>query len=1053
MGTTVVCFDIVNAADEAILWVGTADTGNTGATLLDENLTPQGVTVTSGNALHLPAAGSWCLEFDDEDARFSDWDVSVVDASESEISGRVYSKEWTFRAPTFNADDALTGSVYAMLPAGNGVDTTVFEIRFNGLIGALYTLAGNSTGLAGAYAGTSQPDSVVGAPAPEYRLYLNPPELATYQTVTPTVTDPGYAGGDEDCSVIVAGSTTSRFHFDASVEGTYHIICDTNLDAAFDITDPSDALLLGSAVVGPNEVYWDGRFSDGSAVGLGQYDCEIQVVTAEFHYVASDVEAIIPGQRMFTVDASMGRTPNRMFWNDVAVQTPVGSASATMQDGRESPALPPAGGLDSGDPTDPTIGYSTVRPSPDTHPGVAMNARAWGVFANSGKGNNTLLDTFSWGGASTPIVVTVDVIDPSANSDGDTITDFDELCGEGTDPQVSDTDGDGIRDDVELTGTNPTDPTNPDSDGDGLCDGSLTATGCVAGEDLNDNGRLDDGETDSSLADSDGDGIDDGAELSGANPTDPLDPDSDDDGLCDGPGDVSGVCDAGEDLNANGAIDDGETDPNSTDSDDGGVDDSDEADDNTDPTDPTDDIGYDFDGDDVNNEDELLLGTDPANPDSDGDGIADGVERDSQTETSPIDPDTDDDGICDGPQSVTGVCDAGEDLNANGIQDEGESDPNSIDSDGGGTPDGQEVNVDNTDPLDPTDDVGRDFDRDGVSNEEELLAGTDPGNPDTDGDGIEDGVELNSQHGSSALDPDSDDDGFCDGPGTVAGVCESGEDLNANGIQDDGETDPTGEDSDGGGVDDAQEVFIDGTDPLNPTDDLGEDFDGDGVNNEDELLAGTDPGNNDTDGDGIPDGVEIAAGCPLSPLDPDFDDDGSCDGPNSVPGVCTAGEDLNADCVRDPNETNPIMSDSDNGGVSDGQETIDHTDPLNPLDDLGQDFDGDGVPNEDEAIFGTNAASRDTDRDGLDDLVELNGRDPACATNPDCNSDGICDGDIPVPPVCTTAAEYPEDSVPISELRVSGGRSFGMSCATGRRPANSLLVLLPLALVLRRRGR
>lgn len=67
----------------------------------------------------------------------------------------------------------------------------------------------------------------------------------------------------------------------------------------------------------------------------------------------------------------------------------------------------------------------------------------------------------------------------------------------------ADRDGDGLPDQTELGGANPTDPDNPDSDGDGLRDGE---------EDRNQNGQMDEGETDPNRADTDGDGIPDGEE-------------------------------------------------------------------------------------------------------------------------------------------------------------------------------------------------------------------------------------------------------------------------------------------------------------------------------------------------------------------------------------------------------------------------------------------------------------------------------------------------------------------------------------------------------------
>ncbi len=89
-----------------------------------------------------------------------------------------------------------------------------------------------------------------------------------------------------------------------------------------------------------------------------------------------------------------------------------------------------------------------------------------------------------------------------------------------------------------------------DSDGDGIPD---------VVEDVNGNGIVDEGETDPQLADTDSDGLLDGIEIddSDGETTDPLDADSDDDFLIDGL----------EDANRNGRVDINETDPNKWDTD------------------------------------------------------------------------------------------------------------------------------------------------------------------------------------------------------------------------------------------------------------------------------------------------------------------------------------------------------------------------------------------------------------------------------------------------------------------------------------------------------
>ena len=164
-----------------------------------------------------------------------------------------------------------------------------------------------------------------------------------------------------------------------------------------------------------------------------------------------------------------------------------------------------------------------------------------------------------------------------------------------------------------------------------------------------------------------------------------------------------------------------------------------------------------------------------ADVDTDGDGIADGVEDANQNglldvgETDPNDVDTDGDGVDDGV----------EDANQNGVLDVGETDPTNADTDGDGIADGVE-----------------DANQNGALD----VGETDPTNIDTDGDGIADGVEDANQNGAldvGETDPtniDTDGDNINDGV----------EDANQNGALDVGETDPTNVDSDGDGIDDGR---------------------------------------------------------------------------------------------------------------------------------------------------------------------------------------------------------------------------------------------------------
>jgi len=62
-----------------------------------------------------------------------------------------------------------------------------------------------------------------------------------------------------------------------------------------------------------------------------------------------------------------------------------------------------------------------------------------------------------------------------------------------------------------------------------------------------------------------------------------------------------------------------------------------------------------------------------------------------------------------------------------------------------------------------------DSDHDGLSDDDEILLGTDPDDPDTDDDGVLDGAEVFT-YNTDPLDPDSDDDTFLDGSELAVGT-------------------------------------------------------------------------------------------------------------------------------------------------------------------------------------------------------------------------------------------------------------------------------------------
>jgi hypothetical protein len=183
----------------------------------------------------------------------------------------------------------------------------------------------------------------------------------------------------------------------------------------------------------------------------------------------------------------------------------------------------------------------------------------------------------------------------------------------GSDPKKPDTDGDGLTDGDEVR-KHKSDPTKFDTDGDGLTDGdevklkTSPSSPDTDGDSLNDFSEANTYRTDPTNPDTDGDGLNDGYDLGFG--TDPLDNDFDDDGLLDG-----------AELNVYG------TSPKEPDSDGDGLTDGQEI-----LTHGTDPFVADADGDCMYDSLEVKMGTNSHAADTDGDGTVDNVDK------APLDP-------------------------------------------------------------------------------------------------------------------------------------------------------------------------------------------------------------------------------------------------------------------------------------------------------------------------------------------------------------------------------------------------------------------------------
>ena len=176
---------------------------------------------------------------------------------------------------------------------------------------------------------------------------------------------------------------------------------------------------------------------------------------------------------------------------------------------------------------------------------------------------------------------------------------------------------------------------------------------------------------------------------------------------------------------------------------------------------------------------------------------------------------------------------------------------------------------------------------------------------DVDGDGLRNADEVDE--GTLLLDEDTDDDGLRDGV-----------EVHVFG------SDPTVADSDGDGVEDANEVQNASAPRLS-------DGDEDSLTDLAEILNETSPSAADSDLDGLPDPVERELG--TDPNDRDTDGDGLADAVEAgVYGSDPTAVDSDGDGLDDAAEvqrfgTDPADRDTDGDGIPDGREVLRGTDP------------------------------------------------------------------------------------------------------------------------------
>lgn len=306
---------------------------------------------------------------------------SVNDIIDPRINGgRLWSLYWYFNAGSYAEAYATDADLYVVADGGFVGTFFIWRLDLTNFAGFVYSLRANDLGVnspnavGDVVAGISVPTTnnsiqekfpiYLGYPARSFPAPVGGVDISGLSFVDSDGEDSGISPGTTST---VQDSGTFTFSTNLTTSGVYEIIIDNSSPAGGGpdgLYGQGDIFLRGIALPGTNSVVWNGEDNNGVVIPDGAYTATLSVRTGEFHFTGHDVEtsggAGSDGIKIFRAQSNGADLPTTLFWDDLTVLNS-GSANAFNQEG------------------------------------IFDGNHNWGTFSSGGIGNNSYIDTYTFG--------------------------------------------------------------------------------------------------------------------------------------------------------------------------------------------------------------------------------------------------------------------------------------------------------------------------------------------------------------------------------------------------------------------------------------------------------------------------------------------------------------------------------------------------------------------------------------------------------------------------------------------------------------------------------